>query len=470
MLVYDLDTLRYQDANEAAVRQYGYPRDELLALTVDDLAVPGDPHLADFKAHRFEPRPDLVHIGRRAQRRRDGSHIDVDLTSFALTLGGRPARLIVARDVTAELRAEEERAQLLGQVERVAAEWQRTFDAVQTALLVLDAEGRAVRINRAARDLLGVSDFASVVGHALHDVGQGEPWDTALHVLEDARRTGRPAADQARREDHRAWDVVASGATTDSEGATRLFLLITDISPLVELQESLRRQETMSAMGSLVAGVAHEVRNPLFSISATLDALEAELGPHESYAPYAALLRSQVARMSQLMRDLLDYGRPPTLRLSPLRAEDVVRQAVRSCALVGREHGVAVVEDVPPGLPTLEADAARLEQAIVNLVANAVQHSPRGGTVRIAAAPVEKGGGAAVRFTVEDRGPGLGEVGTARLFEPFFSRRRGGTGLGLSIVQRVAELHGGDIRAADRPEGGAVFTLTLPVSRPAATR
>jgi signal transduction histidine kinase len=229
------------------------------------------------------------------------------------------------------------------------------------------------------------------------------------------------------------------------------------------LRAEVERAEKMAVMGALVAGVAHEVRNPLFSISATLDALESELGEDAAYAPYANLLRSQVARLTQLMRDLLDYGKPSVLRRGPTRLSDVVRRAIRSCAPLAREHEVRVQEDVARELPALDIDGPRVEQAMENLVANAIQHAPAGSVVRVEAGLEARNPAELARCSVEDEGPGLPPDALERVFEPFFTRRKGGTGLGLSIVQRVAEAHGGTVVAENRPGGGARFTLLLPV-------
>ena len=341
MLVYDLESLDFLAANRAAVEQYGYAREELFRLHLSDLADPGDPHLAEFLATRFEPRPEVVHVGRRQQRRKDGSVFDVDMTSLEIVLDDRRARLLLSRDLTAENRAQTERERL---------------------------------------------------------------------------------------------------------------------------QESLRRSESMAAMGGLVAGVAHEVRNPLFSISATVDALETDLRDRPDFMELAGLLRSQVGRLTQLMRDLLDYGKPAALSLAAVQPGDPVRVAARACAALARSKEVELSVQVAPGLPALALDAGRMEQVLENLLANAVQHAPRGTCVRMTVHLAD--GGEAVVFRVEDEGPGVAPADLERLFEPFFSRRQGGTGLGLPIVHRIVDAHGGLVRAANRSQGGAVFTVTLPVPTP----
>jgi len=347
MLVYDLATLEFLAANQAAVEQYSYSRAELLGLHVPDLALPDDPALAIFLATRFDPRAQVVHVGLRRQRRKDGSILDVDMTSLTVTFDGRASRLLLCRDVTAEALA------------------------------------------------------------------------------------------QAQQE---------------------------------RLQESLRRSQTMAAMGALVAGVAHEVRNPLFSLTATVDALEAELRDRPEFVELAGLLRSQVARLTQLMRDLLDYGKPSGLSLVTVSAGEPLRLAVRACATLAASKGVELATQVAPALPAVRVDVARLQQVFENLIANAVQHAPPGTRVRLAALSTQGEDGPAATFQVEDEGPGILESDLPRLFEPFFSRRKGGTGLGLPIVQRIVEAHGGLVTAANGARGGALFTVTVPAAPPGEER
>jgi signal transduction histidine kinase len=267
---------------------------------------------------------------------------------------------------------------------------------------------------------------------------------------------------RALRKDGSIFPVEIRARAMTVQGQVIRVTAVRDLSERTHLESELRRRETLAAMGSLVAGVAHEVRTPLFSISATLDALEAGGATAAQQQELKELLRGQVRRLSGLMQDLLDYGRPPKLKLVRGLVREPLERAVRSCqARTPPQVGIEV--DVPDGLPELQLDPARLEQVFENLVSNAVQHSPRGSRVRLAVRHVDAPR-PGLLCTVEDEGPGLNAADLLRVFEPFFSRRPGGTGMGLAVAQRFVEAHGGTLTAANRPSGGSVFTVSLPAA------
>jgi signal transduction histidine kinase len=234
------------------------------------------------------------------------------------------------------------------------------------------------------------------------------------------------------------------------------------------LQRELRRSETMSAMGVLVAGVAHEVRNPLFAISSTLDALSARLGERTEYEALIGNLREPVNRLGKLMADLLDYGRPSAGEFHVGSLNALVAPAVESCASLARDAGATVELRLGDALQLVRLDQDRLAQALGNLIDNAIRHAPRGSSVEVRTRDVDEGPRRWVECYVSDAGPGFEEGDLAHVFEPFFTRRRGGTGLGLALVQRIVGEHGGEVAACNRPGGGAVVTMRLPVAQGAA--
>src|SRR5262249_9565249 len=149
------------------------------------------------------------------------------------------------------------------------ADWRMTFDAVDSLIVILSREGRIVRLNRAAAAALGHPP-AKLVGHSLADHSAREPWRTATRLLSGELASGSQRVRDA--ETGRTWDIVMSPLEESA------IVLLRDITAMAALEESLHRSETLSAMGTLVAGVAHEVRNPLFGVSATLDAFQARFG------------------------------------------------------------------------------------------------------------------------------------------------------------------------------------------------
>jgi signal transduction histidine kinase len=231
----------------------------------------------------------------------------------------------------------------------------------------------------------------------------------------------------------------------------------------VRLEASLRRSETMSAMGTLVAGVAHEVRNPLFGILSVLEAMDARFGGREEYQRYLEVLREQADRLNRLMQELLEYGKPPNRELAPGSVSDVLAEALTATRAFAERAGVRLDSRVAEDGSRVMLDRNRLLRVFLNLLENAIQHTPPGETVLVESYALDEDGSRWVEYAVSDTGPGFRSEDLPHIFQPFFTRRREGTGLGLSIVQRIVEEHGGHVAARNRDGSGAVVIVRLPV-------
>ena len=224
------------------------------------------------------------------------------------------------------------------------------------------------------------------------------------------------------------------------------------------LQWHLRRRERLAALGQLLAGVAHEVRNPLAGIRSTAQLWQRGLAFD---AEALAGLVNEVDRLEEIIASLLQFSRADTQQKAPGSLNDVVVEASRLAEPAAQAAGVTVAIDLDPQLPPVEMSAPALLQIFRNLTGNAIQAMPGGGTLRLAtradAARRE------VSATVRDDGAGLSARAIEHLFEPFFTTKPEGTGLGLAIAREIALAHGGDLRADNRADApGAEFTLVLP--------
>jgi PAS domain S-box-containing protein len=367
--------------------------------------------------------------------------------------GNVTGTLVFAADVTEQRRLQRD-------VQRSAAEWKETFDNVNTPIFVTDAAGVVLRANLTACSLASI-DAERLPGTRVDALGAGEPWQTAMQLVRHVSQSRGGNSAETKDSDDRTWDLTVAHFAAEADDAPRFILVLWDISGIVELQESLSRTAKMTAMGSLVAGVAHEVRNPLFGISATLDAYAEELS-RPGYEECAGALRTEVVRMTRLMQELLEYGKPAAMQVERGQIGGVIEEAVSGRA--HRDAGVQVLNTATAPLPELLMDRSRMRQVFDNLIDNAVRLSVTGGRVTVAADVAEHAGRRWLECRVEDSGPGFSGEDLEHVFEPFFSRRAGGTGLGLSIVQRIVEEHSGKVIAANRPGGGAVVTVRLPVA------
>jgi signal transduction histidine kinase len=240
--------------------------------------------------------------------------------------------------------------------------------------------------------------------------------------------------------------------------------VLVDIERVVEqLQQRERevlRAEQLAAVGQVAAGIAHELRNPLTSVKMLVQTgLEGET-PRGLPADDLGIIEGEVRRMEQTIQTFLDLARPPRSERRKADLAEVLRRSV--LLLEGRAKRQKVMIDLGafPDSLSLEIDPEQVHQVVVNLLLNALDVLPRGGTVSVSAARTP--GGKEVEVRVQDNGPGIAPRIKERLFEPFVSSKETGLGLGLSICKRLIEAHGGTIRGDNLRGGGALFTFTLP--------
>lgn len=230
------------------------------------------------------------------------------------------------------------------------------------------------------------------------------------------------------------------------------------------LEDKLRQSQQMRMMGQLTSGVAHEVRNPLNSIIAITEALFKEIGDNTEFQEYLEHIRKQVDRLSNLMQDLLDFGRPGKKSdLQPISIGSVIFDTVNSWkhASVYKKHKVRIVES--PGIREwyINADKDRIQQVFYNLIDNSCDHSPEEQDILIS---VDRGEDSNLLVKVADKGGGVSPEHLPNIFDPFFTTRKKGMGLGLSIVKNIIELHGGNIAAYNNdPSPGLTVEISLPL-------
>ncbi|AMV27126.1 Sporulation kinase A [Gemmata sp. SH-PL17] len=230
------------------------------------------------------------------------------------------------------------------------------------------------------------------------------------------------------------------------------------VRQLQQREQDVRRAERLAAVGQLAAGVAHEIRNPLTSVLLLIQM--ARLDPTAGALTDAdlALIDSELGRIEQSLRTLLDYARPPKLERVKCDLTAVAESAVQLVRGRAGQQGVTI-RFIPPGAITLDADPAQLRQVVVNLMLNALDAMPTGGTLELTVGRDT----ADATLTVTDTGPGITPAMLPRLFEPFATGKETGVGLGLVVSRRIVEDHGGVLHGFNRPVGGATFVMRLPI-------
>jgi signal transduction histidine kinase len=247
--------------------------------------------------------------------------------------------------------------------------------------------------------------------------------------------------------------AVAGGAGEDER--------LAEPSPEAEdhARERLERADRLAAIGTLAAGIVHDIRNPLVSVRTFLQLLPERLDDEEFKTTFRELALSELDRVCLLINDLLSFSRPTACERELMDLTPIVGQMVRLLEPEARKGDVhLVLADGAAPVPVL-ADEAQIRQVLMNVVLNAIEATPAGGRVTVACTALTEGGGV---ITVTDTGAGLPGGEPAQIFEPFYTTKSLGSGLGLYVARRIVEDHDGTIEAARRDAGGTSIRIRLP--------
>jgi len=325
-------------------------------------------------------------------------------------------------------------------------------------LVAVDPDGRVAVFNDTAERLFG-RPSAEALGRPAAEILP----PACLEILGDLDRE-RPIVERefacTVREGRTVPLEVIAAVLKDDEGAPiGRIALIRDLSELQRLRDEVERSRRLAAVGSLAAGVAHEIRNPLSSLKGFATYFRQRYGGVPDDVKMADIMIQEVDRLNRVITELLEFSRPVELKRKATDAAGLVRQAADTIERQAREKGIAVRMEIAPDLPPVLVDPDRMTQVFLNLFLNALAAMERGGVLSVGLALQD---GRTLRITVGDTGTGIRKEDLGRVFDPYFTTKPSGTGLGLAIVHRIIESHGGEIRLESEPGRGTVFTILLP--------
>jgi signal transduction histidine kinase len=241
--------------------------------------------------------------------------------------------------------------------------------------------------------------------------------------------------------------------------------LFHDVTKVRHLEERLQRRNRLAAMGEMVGSIAHEIRNPLGSVELFASMLRKDLQESPHLRSYAEHISMAVQSMDRLLSNLLVYMKPNRSQAAWHETETLIHETLTMAVHVLSGSAIRVQVEPDALASRIWCDAAQLKQVLLNLIMNAVQAMPHGGTLSITVQADRRRSGAdaaGVRLTVRDSGAGIAPEHQSRIFDPFFTTKDDGTGLGLAIVHALVEAHRGRIDVESVPGEGTAFTITLP--------
>lgn len=344
---------------------------------------------------------------------------------------------------------------------RVKALSDSLIEHMPVGIVAIDSDERVMVFNDTAEKLLGRTS-TEVIGKPSSEI-LPPPCMDMLRELGKERPIVEKELVCAVGEGRTVPLEVIAAVLRDDEGALiGRIALVRDLSELQHLRSEVERSQRLAAVGSLAAGVAHEIRNPLSSLKGFATYFRQRYGGVPDDVKIADIMIQEVDRLNRVISELLEFSRPMELKRTKKDLADIVRHTLGTIEGQLRDKGICVKADMSPGLPEAAIDPDRMTQVFLNLFLNAMAAMDREGILSVGVARQD---GRTLRVSVSDTGTGIRKEDLGRVFDPYFTTKSSGTGLGLAIVHRIVEAHGGEIRLESESGKGTTFTILLPIEQ-----
>jgi PAS domain S-box-containing protein len=448
------------DVNPALVRMLGYDsKEEVLKKQVGEILV----DRAERKSVKEQIERQPMIQGREITLiRKDGTSIVCLNTAAAVR--DNSGRVVRYQGALMDITERREMERRLHQQQEFA---RRLVDNFPDLILVLDTASRYTFVSPRCSEILGY-DVREALSMELGGRTHPEDLPSLLSLYRDVLSGKQSFASVEIRVRHKSgeWRRIrfnVSPLSDEKGGIEGVVLSGRDVTDLKRLEEQLIQAEKLAAMGQMLAGVAHELNNPLTAILGVTELLRERAGTDDSIRRQLELTHRQARRAARIVQNLLEFSRPASPQKKPLDLNNLLERTLQLHEHSLRRNNIEVNLHLPANLPGIIGDANQLIQVFLNLVSNAeqaIREVRDSGRIQIRAGRI----GNQVTITVQDDGVGIQPEALLKIFDPFYTTKRpgGGTGLGLSICMSLIREHGGNIEAETLPGGGSAFTIYLP--------
>lgn len=480
MFVFELDSLKFLAVNDAAVFKYGYSREEFASMDITDIRPPEDADAVVARARGDNPV--IYNAGLWRHRKKDGTLVDVEITSHALDFLGKKARLVLAHDVTDRLRAEEE---LRRQRERLEKTAEAAPSAIRSFRMGADGSQSFLYSSPAVKEMFGMTpdELRDKAGDFFARMHPDDEVVVRRKMAQSAATLSMYHAEfrYLHPEKGERWIETYASPTREPDGSTVWHGIANDITEqraseeaLRSSEEQLRQAQKLESIGILAGGMAHDFNNMLTAINGYSELILRKIKADDPIRQNVEEIRKAGERSAELTRQLLAFSRRQILQPKQLNLNEVVGEtATMLQRLIGED--IVIKTKLREDLVMVEADPGQIAQVLMNLVVNARDAINGSGTITIetdnifldatyAKHHVDVRPGDYVMLSVADNGTGMDEATRARIFEPFFTTKSvgRGTGLGLSTVYGIVKQSGGNIWVYSERGHGSTFKIFLP--------